>query len=405
MRNANTAQQALKTVEEQITADMQVQVGNISAKLSVRPLDPKERPVVVDETGIGRALIATIPSLTQGFAITVNGRDIVGVADLNQAKAVKDGLLEEYRSTVLKDAAAVEVLKFQETIDWHPKLMRTENLRTVEEAQTILKYGTDKMAQYVVRSGDTGWDIARSYSVSPEQLAKSNPDVDLEVLQIGQTLNVTFKEPYVHTVSVSKRVAKEGIPFSEEIQNDPNLWPWQYAVVVPGVMGSRELTIRESRENGKVIRTDVVDSKVLSQPKQQSARQGTKQVPPMGSGQLAFPVVGVITSYYGDRPEGYHFGVDIGCSVGTPVLAADNGMVTFAGWDGNYGYAMHIDHGGGKMITWYAHLSAFAVSVGDTVKKGQVIAYSGNTGRSTGPHLHYEVHSNGVALNPLSFYK
>jgi len=63
-----------------------------------------------------------------------------------------------------------------------------------------------------------------------------------------------------------------------------------------------------------------------------------------------------------------------------------------------------LDHGGGK-ITWYAHLSAFRASVGDTMKKGQVIAYSGNTGRSTGPHLHFEVHVNGTAADPLSFYK
>jgi murein DD-endopeptidase MepM/ murein hydrolase activator NlpD len=97
--------------------------------------------------------------------------------------------------------------------------------------------------------------------------------------------------------------------------------------------------------------------------------------------------------------------LDIAVPTGTPVLAADDGMVVSADWSGNYGELIEIDHGGGKRTTWYAHLSSFAVSVGDTVHKGQVIGYSGDTGYSTGPHLHYEVHENGEAVDPLSFYK
>lgn len=404
VRSADVANQALSEVTAQITPDMQIQIGNISDKLTVRPLTSKERVAVTTSADIQRALIATIPSLTQGIAITVNGRDIVGVADVASAKAVRDGLLDEYRTSVLKDATAVEVLKFQETIDWHPKLIRTENARSVEEAQTILKYGTDKMAQYVVRAGDTSWEIARSYNVPLDQLAKANPNADLEALKIGQVLNVTFREPYVHTVSISKKTVEESIPFTEEIEKDSSLWPWQYEVVIPGVLGTRELTVRETREAGKVIASDVVDTKVVSQPKRQVAKQGTKQVPAMGSDQMVFPVVGVLTSEFGPRWGTFHAGVDIGVPTGTPVLAADNGMVSFRGWDGNYGYVIHVDHGGGK-VTWYAHLSSFNVAVGDTVKKGQVIAYSGNTGYSTGPHLHFEVHIDGTAVNPLSFYR
>jgi murein DD-endopeptidase MepM/ murein hydrolase activator NlpD len=99
-----------------------------------------------------------------------------------------------------------------------------------------------------------------------------------------------------------------------------------------------------------------------------------------------------------------HEGVDIGAKTGTEVLAADSGMVSFAGWNGNYGYLVKIDHGGGKE-TRYAHLSKMAVKTGDTVTKGKVIGYVGSTGRSTGPHLHFEVRINGTAKNPLGFYE
>ena len=123
----------------------------------------------------------------------------------------------------------------------------------------------------------------------------------------------------------------------------------------------------------------------------------------MGSGELAWPVQGTITSKFGWRWGAFHRGVDIGAPTGTSVKAADAGMVTFAGWNGGYGNLVKIDHGKGKQ-TWYAHLSRFGVSVGDKVSQGDVVGYVGSTGISTGPHLHFEVHVDGVALDPLTFY-
>jgi murein DD-endopeptidase MepM/ murein hydrolase activator NlpD len=404
LRQPDLAQKALDSVMADIPPEMQSMV-NLKDKLEVRTLErAQSRPAVVTETLIKQALVKTVPSLAFATAITVNGQDVVAVSDEPTAEAVKESILDEYKDTVLKDAS-VEQLAFQETIDWHPKVVPTERVRSVEEAITILKHGTDRVVTYHVKNGDTGWDIARSYNVSTDQLAKANPNVNLEALQIDQALNVTFREPYVHTQSVSKRVVQESIPFTEQTQKDSNLWPWQYVVVTPGVPGSRELTIREYRENGQVVKTEVINNKVLSQPKVQVAKTGTKQVPNLGTGSLVFPVVGEITSPFGPRWGSYHSGLDIAVSEGTPVLAADSGMVTFEGWDSNYGYVVHIDHGGGQLVTWYAHLSRFGVAQGAVVQKGDVIGYSGNTGFSTGPHLHFEVHDNGSAVNPINYYQ
>lgn len=347
----------------------------------------------------------TVPTLVEATAITVNGQDVVAVTDVEAAKAVKESILNEYKSDVLHDASDVEQLAFQEQIDWHPKTVPLERVRTIEDAISILKHGTDRRVTYEVRSGDTGWDIARSYNVSTDQLAQANPAVNLENLQIGQELNVTFREPYVHTQSISKRVVKESIPFTERVTKDADLWPWQYVVITPGIPGARELTIREYRENGRVVKTEVIENKVLEQPKQQVAKTGSKQVPDMGTGSLVFPVAGDITSWFGPRWGSFHYALDIAASTGTPVLAADSGMVVYRGWDGNYGMVIHLDHGGGDLVTWYAHLSGYAVKQGDTVEKGQVIGYVGDTGFSTGPHLHYEVHVDGVAVDPLEFYQ
>jgi murein DD-endopeptidase MepM/ murein hydrolase activator NlpD len=403
LRQPEEAKRALDTVLTQIPPDMK-RLVDLESRLAIVPLHDRVQLSAATEIDIERALVRTLPDMAHAEAITVNGQDIVAVEDEPAAQAVKDRILAEYQETVLRDASTVEQLKFQETIAWRSKVVPKENVRSVDQAVSVLRHGTDRLVTYVVKDGDTGWDIARSYNVSTDQLARVNPDMDLETLQVGQALNVTFREPYIHTQSVAKRVVQESIPFTEAVEEDSSLWPWQYAVVTPGVAGSRQLTIREFRENGQVVKTEVLENKVLSTPKVQVVRQGTKQTPSLGTGSLVYPVAGVLTSDFGERWGSFHPGIDIAAPTGTPVLAADSGIVVFADWSGNYGNLLKVDHGGGRMVTWYGHFSRFAVSVGDKVDKGQVIGYVGNTGFSTGPHLHYEVHTNGDAVNPLDYY-
>jgi len=98
-----------------------------------------------------------------------------------------------------------------------------------------------------------------------------------------------------------------------------------------------------------------------------------------------------------------HIGVDTGMNVGTPIHATMNGKVTYAGWN-NEGYGNLVIVQNGKYTTYFAHLSEVPVEVGQTVTAGTTIGYSGNTGNSTGPHLHYEVRENNVAVDPMKFY-
>ena len=120
------------------------------------------------------------------------------------------------------------------------------------------------------------------------------------------------------------------------------------------------------------------------------------------------PARGVITSGFGWRRDPvygdwrFHAGVDIAAPAGTPIVAAADGVVVSAGWHQGYGKAVEISHGHG-ITTFYAHCSRIAVRVGQRVRRGQVIAYIGATGKTTGPHLHYEVRVNGVPQNPERF--
>lgn len=118
-----------------------------------------------------------------------------------------------------------------------------------------------------------------------------------------------------------------------------------------------------------------------------------------------WPTTGVVSSPYGLRWGGtdFHPGMDIANDMGTPIVATADGIVEYAGWNsGGYGNMVDINHGNGLM-TRYGHAMQVVVSVGQQVKRGQLIAYMGSTGFSTGPHVHYEVHVNGNRVNPISY--
>jgi murein DD-endopeptidase MepM/ murein hydrolase activator NlpD len=133
------------------------------------------------------------------------------------------------------------------------------------------------------------------------------------------------------------------------------------------------------------------------------ASQGSSGVPvrPSGGG-LMWPVSGPVTSPFGWRWGRMHEGIDIAVPTGTPVHAAQSGRVIIAGWMGGYGNLVVIDHGGG-LSTAYGHNSSFAVSSGASVSQGQVVAYAGSTGNSTGSHVHFEVRVNGSPVDPLGY--
>jgi murein DD-endopeptidase MepM/ murein hydrolase activator NlpD len=128
----------------------------------------------------------------------------------------------------------------------------------------------------------------------------------------------------------------------------------------------------------------------------------------VGTGQFVWPVNGRVSSPFGYRihpifhVRKMHTGVDLAAGMGTPIKAADSGTVVEAGWRGGYGKCVVISHGNG-VATLYAHQSVLLVSVGDTVKRGQVIGKVGSTGFSTGAHLHFEVRVNGNPVDPMRY--
>ena len=162
-----------------------------------------------------------------------------------------------------------------------------------------------------------------------------------------------------------------------------------------------ELAATRKQKDAFIAEADALaaaDARIRSQ---LAATQGATDTTPSAQG-LIWPVSGPVTSPFGYRWGRLHAGIDIAVPIGTPIHAAASGTVALAGWVDGYGNYTCIDHGGG-LATCYAHQSSLAVSVGTHVTQGQVIGYSGNTGHSTGPHLHFEVRINGTPVDPLGY--
>lgn len=172
------------------------------------------------------------------------------------------------------------------------------------------------------------------------------------------------------------------------------------------VRGERQAALDDI--DSKVERLEDVNSELQEKLQEQIAEASGLPILPAGpigdpsAAGLIWPVDGIITSGFGYRWGRLHEGIDVAVAEGTPLRAAAAGTVIIAAYTGGYGNYTCIDHGT-SISTCYGHQSGYAVSAGQSVDQGQVIGYSGNTGSSTGPHLHFEVRVNGAAVDPLGY--
>ncbi len=162
--------------------------------------------------------------------------------------------------------------------------------------------------------------------------------------------------------------------------------------------GSKSVTVMSVFCDGNVVEKKVVDMEVTKEAVPQIVHIGTKERP-----EYVLPVTGyVITSGFGSRWGRNHNGIDLAVDSGTPVVASASGIVIQSGWNNSYGISVYIEHENGT-VTRYAHLSEAGVSVGQVVEQNQIIGLSGSTGRSTGPHLHFEIRVNEQPVNPSNY--
>lgn len=233
---------------------------------------------------------------------------------------------------------------------------------------------------HTVQPGETLSGVANEYNTTIENVLALNDISDPHTIHPGQSLLVAL-EPAEHvvlegeslwTIAQQYGVTVNALLLFNDIPNPELVMPGQTLTIPPA--------------GGEDRIRDFIGT---------SQRETMTFQWPIESG-------GIITSLFGMRNDRQHKGIDIAVPTGTRVRAAAAGTVTYADWAGTYGMLVMIDHGDGN-VTRYAHNSNIVVQVGQHVQKGQHVADVGSTGRSTGPHLHFEIEVNGQLIDPLPF--
>ncbi|WP_138205216.1 M23 family metallopeptidase [Haloimpatiens lingqiaonensis] len=171
-----------------------------------------------------------------------------------------------------------------------------------------------------------------------------------------------------------------------------------------GEKGLKDVYSKVTVKNEKIVNRQFIGEKVIKSSKDKIIVVGSKNPAVLGATCFSKPSRGSISSGFGMRWGRMHNGIDIASAIGSPIYAAYAGTITFSGWQDGYGKIVIIDHGNG-LETRYAHCNELLVKVGDKVEENNIIAKVGNTGRSTGPHLHFEVRKNGTPINPIEYLK
>lgn len=346
-----------------------------------------------------RRLVGAYGFLGDAVALSIDGQVKMYFKDRGEATAFLDKLKTSYMIESNCEAAIVETLELVQMTAPRAEVIDREG------AWRLYKSRTKDDLEHEIKNGDTLWDIAVKYGLSVEQLLKANPGVKPDsVLALGSKLVISKQEPLLTVVTTAEITETRTIPFQVKVERDRKLPMGQRKVVEPGQPGREEVTFKVIRQNGRLVERERIAAVQVEPPKTQVEVRGAMLMVAsrQGSGQLAWPVRGSISSGFGVRYGRMHTGIDITSSSGTPIAAAESGRVISAGWGGAYGRMVDIDHGGG-VVTRYAHMSRIAVSVGQEVNRGELIGYVGSTGNSSGPHLHFEVIVNGSQLNPINY--
>jgi len=337
----------------------------------------------------------------KAVAININNQEIAVVKDKETADKVLQGVKDHYINSTPGELIKVEVA---ETVKLAEKYVNPSSIMSAEDVVKLILQGTMETKSYTVQKGDTLWDIAKRQNIALDDLIKANPQLESEdKLALGDVLNLTEIKPLLNVSVVKKVTYEESIPYTTKVEKDNSMYEGQQKVKQAGENGKKEIAAEVLYKNGIKVSQETLGEKVIKEPVTKIVSRGTKaDVAYRGSGRFAWPAVGRITSRYGYRGREFHTGVDIANSKGTTIRAADDGTVTFAGRHGNYGNLIIINHGGG-IETYYAHCNSINVSVGDKVQQGEKIGTVGTTGRTTGPHVHFEVRVNGNHKNPLNY--
>jgi hypothetical protein len=358
------------------------------------------RGALVEEADLEEALSQSLRVVEHGYALYVNG-DFIGAT---QTEGALDELMAQV-ATPYRNENTVSI-DFVEEWDIRECDLPLEDFTNLADVALLLNSVKAGEQTYTVEAGDCWSVIAEDHNMTSQDLLRMNPGYDIDKLQIGDVLVTSQQVPYLTVRATQMEYYVADIPYEIEYVDDNTMWEGDTRIITKGAYGTADTVARVTYEGVNEVERVIESQTTITEPVTEVQARGTLERPSWApTGSFRWPTSGSITSKYGYRNifggSSFHGGIDIANSYGTDIVAADGGVVCYAGWMSGYGYLVQIDHQNGY-VTYYGHNSSLLVSVGDKVFKGQHIAEMGSTGRSTGNHCHFEVRVNGERTNPMN---
>ena len=360
--------------------------------------------------------------LTNACGVYIDDEFICAVKNETDARSVFNNILKEAEAKYkIDESDENSFADFVENVEFVQGLYSDDEDKMWEASKLLDVLENEKKSEavfYSVQNGDTPSGVAQKFDISTSELMALNPNVNFSIFKTGTELMISSEVSFVR-VKIIKVVEKnESTPYETETVESSSLFRGDKRVIRKGVKGTDKVTYLVTYVDGIQTETEEIDRITLIEPTTEKIQVGTKRPSVYGSGyeviskgKFVWPVSGLytITSHYGSRRSGRHTGIDIsgGNASGKLVLAADSGTVELVKFSNrSYGNQVVINHGNG-VKTRYAHMldGSISVSVGQKVSRGQPIGRVGNTGNSSGAHLHFEVIVNGNTVNPYPYIK
>lgn len=340
----------------------------------------------VPTTEMQLVLADTLQWAIPGAVISIDDQDVIALEDASCAQSVLETIKQ-------KTAEQLAQLYKQFNI---VSLDIQEDLKVCEKPVAIASLVDEQTAEAML--------MATKRPQQPRTTVASRSSRASVAQTVMPVAAAATEEPLVHVEAKVEVVETKSIPFETEYVKVSSLYKGDKQTVTKGQKGTDEVTSVKTLVNGKVVESEVKNVTRTKEPVTEVIKEGTKVASVTGSGRFAWPTKGYISSRYGYRWGSMHRAIDIAAPSGTPIVAADAGVVTFSGTKSSYGKIVEIDHGNGY-VTRYAHCSQLVVAKGARVSRGQLIAKVGRTGFATGNHVHFEVLYRGVNKDPLTFLR
>lgn len=397
---AGNAEQATEQTEEQTSAALD-ESGIISIsekqKVLLTGAEGTDASKENEQSTEQQAETAKGEQSTEQQAETAEGEQTTEQQDTTEGEQTTEQKTEDVSAQAADDG--VKYVGFSEKIQVMETYVGKDQIKDRDTAFSEITAENDEESIYVVEPGDCLSIIAEKNNMSIDEIKELNPDIESDDdIYYDDRLNVTVPKAAVQILVEKQETYEEEYNAEVVYEDDNSMYIGETEVVQEGVPGKHIVTDLVTYKGDTETDREQLEENVQVAAVAQIVKRGTKSKPT-----YMFPVTNWnVTSNFGYRWGRLHAGTDVGVPIGTTVRASRGGQVITAGWVGGYGNCVIIDHGDG-IATRYGHLSEVTVSVGQYVDQGEQIALSGNTGRSTGPHLHFEIRINGEAVDPLPY--